>query len=869
METNTLSVKLHTIFLLVGPSNCGKSTFAEQLSDNLKQILEKNDLAPNVQTLSSDNIRRQMLGGDYNKYDSVMLEASSQAFNVLFSILDNVTQFPVNCYFAIVDTTGLHKDFRTQVSKIADKNHYNVHTIIFNYSNCKDYYKYGCSAVIANHLKKFKTSVLSEVFKEFKTKSIVKSHNYYNNFEISDVGTYNSNFLDSRKIYTIIGDLHCCLDELKSLLELNGYVINDGLIRYGAKNLNNPIVFVGNIVGLGTNVIDTVNFIHKNVKESEVPLLFVQSYNDNSLFKLLSNKESKCYNDTALKLLQNDIEAKEKFIEIYKQSHEFLKFESNDDITRSFFVVHSPCEHKYVGKIDRLSCKYQKHTIIDKTNLAENIKDVIVHDSYNMPYIISGCYSFAQKYFNKRDNRIFLDTGCMYGNKLSSCTIGKGLIHIRFKETFSTKIQTNDLPIISTIKETAFVSDELSAYDMTRINTAIANKINFISGTTSPSGSNKHKGTLESMEKALSYFHKQFHIKNRQMKLSIQPKYMGSRCNIYYFPNDLSKCYSVSRNGFLIKIDMTNIYQKVHEKFYDFAKLNNIKMMLFDSELMPWNALGKDLIESTFGTISTAINTELSKLKKYGFDKKYDEIYNIMKETDIEKDMCTMNKKNLFDKYKANYNTFTELIQESKQHITVSNSVEYYNIYKNELDIYAKTADPHIKLFNILKVVFNNDTESINYPYLKVNNSTLTQIDIFNLVSDDKQCIIDFAEGFEQSINKANEFFNALVKEDMEGVVIKPEYFDLDFASAIKVRNEYYLTMVYGYDYLHDSNYKHLIEKKNIKKKLAVSKQEFALGIEMLKVPYDKINNTNDKLKSLVSKFIVAEHSEKELDPRL
>jgi hypothetical protein len=39
--------------------------------------------------------------------------------NMLYFQLDNVTQFPINCHFCIIDSTGLNKEYRENIIKIA------------------------------------------------------------------------------------------------------------------------------------------------------------------------------------------------------------------------------------------------------------------------------------------------------------------------------------------------------------------------------------------------------------------------------------------------------------------------------------------------------------------------------------------------------------------------------------------------------------------------------------------------------------------------------------------------------------------------------------------------------------------------------
>jgi len=98
-----IQTKVHTIFMLVGSTECGKTTFAKEvLIPGLRFEDTGLNVRANVQYLSSDQIRQDVLGYEYDKYDQVMLESSEQAFHLLFERLKMVTSFPVNAEFVIV-----------------------------------------------------------------------------------------------------------------------------------------------------------------------------------------------------------------------------------------------------------------------------------------------------------------------------------------------------------------------------------------------------------------------------------------------------------------------------------------------------------------------------------------------------------------------------------------------------------------------------------------------------------------------------------------------------------------------------------------------------------------------------------------------
>ena len=96
-------------------------------------------------------------GYDYDKYDQVMLEASSHAFQLLFERLRLTTSFPIQADFVVVDTTALADDFRSKVLEIAHENNYRVEAILFDYRKREDYYASDRSKkLISTHISRLK-----------------------------------------------------------------------------------------------------------------------------------------------------------------------------------------------------------------------------------------------------------------------------------------------------------------------------------------------------------------------------------------------------------------------------------------------------------------------------------------------------------------------------------------------------------------------------------------------------------------------------------------------------------------------------------------------------------------------------------------
>ncbi|ARF11914.1 calcineurin-like phosphoesterase [Klosneuvirus KNV1] len=861
--------QLHTIFLLVGPTNSGKTHFCKNvLIPGLNKAYDK----LNIQYISSDDIRRKLNNNpNLGKYDSKMIEASHQAFRMLYHDLDMVTQFPINCHFAIVDTTGLQNDFRNDIIEIAKKNHYNIDLILFNYSDYGNFFKYGGDhKIIERHIKTLRTQTLKELGKEYRKRHYINEITNEINIKINDIEMYKNNLLDSNKKYLIIGDVHESVDEVKKLITNYGYLIENDLIKNSDTTLNTEIIFVGDLIDKGNKTKETVEFFHINIDKVKL----VSGNHDFAIKRLLKGEQSEDAYETGFidqfytsyKVLKADQDLKNKFLEVESRMVPYYHYIADDTVSRSFYIMHSPCNMKFVGKHSWDAIKFQRYMVLDRKN-NQKPRDIIDinKDSYSMPYLVTGHFAFKDEYNGSRynNNRLMIDTGCIYGNKLTGVLLGKKMFYPKFFYVSFMKKQVpfnESLEYFEDPKINEKVLESLRPDQIKRIQSIVNNKINFISGTISPADRYRdyNKEDLESLKKGLEYYFKF----DETMKLSIQPKYMGSRCNIYLFHN-VDSCYAVSRNGYKIGHDfMTKIYMELINKFKDYMTHNKVKMMIIDSELMPWSAIGAGLIEKSFKTIDYALNKELDILKSTGFEEEYQKLVTKMQSTTFPQEYGKKSNKELNDQYGgAVYQTYKDLTDEMKTHISVDELMEGAKLYHEQIEIYGKSQEVHIKPFNILKIIYEDETEVV----------PTGQIEIFKMVSDDTQYVVDFSHGFDQCLIEASAYFDKLTtNQNMEGIVIKPDIIsDVNMAPFIKVRNPNYLTIIYGADYMTEHKYNKLMKNKNIGKKIQASINENKLGLKMLETKYDDITMDNHEYIKCLVEFFGIEESEKFIDPRL
>jgi len=872
-----ITTKLHTIFITIGPTSCGKTYFCQKkLRPALMNELEKVQLNQNIQYISSDVNRRLLLYNDtLKKYDMQMLEVSSQAFVLLKTQIKLVTSFPVNAYFVIVDTTGLAKEFREEIEVIANQNNYNIEYIVFDYKNRNNYFKYEKNnyKIINNHIKKLRTNVLKNI-KRSKSHFITNPENDFK-VNIENISLYKKYHLKTTKKYLIIGDVHTCINELKQLIIKFGFIIEDEMIKY-TENVNGvDIILIGDIVDKGEYSCEIINFVHKNLNNFKIVL----GNHENTVYNLLKNiiKESE-YNTEFIKkyynsylLLKNNSELKQKFYDIIDNAVPFYVYKSVDNKSKSFYITHAPCHNKFIGKIDDISIKNQVYFKVEHNNLLiESIAQFINKDSYNYPLHVVGHICLQEVYngLKEGNNMLFIDTGCIEGNKLTAILLGKNINNPYFFEVNSTLTIKTPLQKISKYRSKIKL-DELDIYKQKRIKNIIKNKINYISGTMSPA--DKDIDELESLKQGLLYYYNKFNEYKIKMNLCIQPKYMGSRVNIYLY-NNIEQSFAVSRNGYLIKIDtsiMMKVYKKLHNKLKNFMSTNNVKMMIIDGELMPWKALADGLIETKFKPIDIALQTEIALLKEYDFDEQYKKLIERMKMSEYEQDVNKLTKKQLLDKYgQTDYENY-KLLYKDMDYISVNQVEEYAKKYHEQIENYGADAEIICKPFSILKLVFNNGNDCV----LGLNSNNiikLGQIDLFKLVSDDPFYIVDFNKSFEKILKESTIFFNKItIDKKMEGVVIKPDMYVESIAPFLKVRNEDYLTIVYGYDYKTNYKYNKLMNQKNIRKKLEMSIKEYKIGLEMLKTKMEDITFENNNYIQFLNEFLFAEELGRKLDPRL
>jgi hypothetical protein len=362
------------------------------------------------------------------------------------------------------------------------------------------------------------------------------------------------------------------------------------------------------------------------------------------------------------------------------------------------------------------------------------------------------------------------------------------------------------------------------------------------------------RNEIESIESGIEYY-----IHKGITQLVFQKKYMGSYCDIYLAKN-INESYLVSRNGFKIGSlnheDVVKKLEPIHNKFQ--WENENLQLVVLQSEIMPWKALGKGLVEDDFKGYLDAHQTHFNHLKQSNLYAKIEQVKQSETYKDFANDKKALSNAEFRKKYASHIIRQYEAIEQF--------IIKDFDVYQKGLDVYrlqvehfGKEGEITFKPFNILKKVFADGTEIIP-------NDNMT----FSLINDDEMLCIDFADVTtkKQNIEKVYNWFKGLTSEMEEGIMIKPKQcFIPSIPPALKVRNNEYLTMIYGVDFM--ENFKRNIGKRKIDSKLKCSINDWMINWQLLKIPYHEINIENFKLKNLVLDRILGETIENKLDMRL
>ena len=247
--------------------------------------------------------------------------------------------------------------------------------------------------------------------------------------------------LSSNSEYIVIGDVHGCIDELKTLLKRQGFLTDtNNLLQITPENEHKSIILLGDFVDKASDekLTETIEFIYTNYKHlnqdrqrfylirgNHENMVYRYITNDSSIIvtpKTIANKE-KYYNTVAL--LEKEPKLKKLFLELYKECSVWYRYIYQEHF--SVTLTHAPCQEKYLTKEDNSSQKKMVKCVSRSKNPTMPLDELLpyTHEEAkdNQHYHIFG--HLSQPNIRQYKNRICIDTSAIYGDTLSCAIIKK------------------------------------------------------------------------------------------------------------------------------------------------------------------------------------------------------------------------------------------------------------------------------------------------------------------------------------------------------------------------------------------------------------------------------------------------------------
>ena len=422
-----LNFKLKSMVLTIGPSHCGKTYFCK----NVLLPSLKSDPSLNVQYISSDDTRRELLGVDLSNMDKKMMYVSEPAFRFMEYKVASMMKFPVMADFIVVDATLLDEKTRDAFISVARDNCYNVYAIKFDYDSRDEYMSFVPDSkeivrVVNNHVTKFK--------KELRSISRISKHGVLYRIKSRDLSGVSVSIdpCDVKKRdettlpdddVVVISDINGCYDSLVELLYKCGFGISGGKIVDNS-GYKRTLVINGDFIDKGDKVLDVVGLLYDNIGNDIVKV--IKGNHENFVYKYLKGEIDE----------SGDMLDYFDSINMYKDAGcgEIGKFfsviESCVDFCHNNFVyvTHAPCRNKHVGKFDIKSIRGMRSfsynidgSVEDKDKHLEGMLSFIVDESVcRQPYHCFGHIAVSNP--RALGNKVFLDGGAVYGGKLVAAT---------------------------------------------------------------------------------------------------------------------------------------------------------------------------------------------------------------------------------------------------------------------------------------------------------------------------------------------------------------------------------------------------------------------------------------------------------------
>jgi protein phosphatase len=618
-----------SLVVLIGASGSGKSTFAR-----------KHFLATEV--ISSDYCRA-LVSDDENS-----LAATNDAFDLLHFV---AAKRLAAGRLTVIDATNVKPEDRKPLIEMARQYHCLPVAMVLNVAEriCQDRNSVRTDRKLGNHvahrqLQNLRRSLRGLEREGFRHVLILNSPEEADGVALERVPLYN-NKKSERGPFDIIGDIHGCYAELKTLLEKLGYVASapdgDGATRSFTPPEERKAVFLGDLVDRGPDAPGVLRLVMQMVQAGNA--YCVPGNHDVKLLRKLRGKDVQLTHGIAETLAQLEKETPEFRAQVQKFLDGLVSHYVFDE--GRLVVAHAGMKEEMQG---RGSGKVRDFALFGETTGEVDEFGLQVRYNWAADYrgaaiVVYGHTPIPEpEWLNRTIN---IDTGCVFGGKLSALRYPeKELISVPAQQTYYEPAKPFIEPAAPQLTAQQAHDDLLDLADVTGkrfINTRLQANITipqenamaalevmsrfavnpkwliYLPPTMSPTETSGQPGLLEHPAEAFSYF------RNEGVPSVIcEEKHMGSRAVVI-----LCRDGEVARKRFGVTSDEIGIcYTRTGRRFFDAPELEGqflarlreaadccgfwvlLKTDWFclDAELMPWSAKAQELLRRQYAPVGAA-----------------------------------------------------------------------------------------------------------------------------------------------------------------------------------------------------------------------------------------------------------------------
>ncbi len=825
-----LTIPELSLVVLIGASGCGKSTFARQ------------HFKP-TEVLSSDYCRGLISDNENDQ------SATKDAFDVLRFI---AAKRLAAGRLTVVDATNVQPEARKPLVALAREYHVLPVAIVLNVPEriCQERNRDRPDRAFGAHVVRNQSQQLRRSIRNLKREGFRHIYELSSPEEVEAATIERqplwNNLKHEHGPFDIVGDVHGCFDELRSLLETLGYEVvtntdDEASFGYTIKAPENrKAVFVGDLVDRGPKITQVLRLVMSMVANGTA--LCVPGNHDMKLMRILSGRDVQITHGLADSLTQLGQEKSEFKAQVREFLDRLVSHYVLDD--GNLVVAHAGLAEALQG---RGSGKVRDFALYGETT-GET-------DEYGLPVR----YNWAAEYRGKAmvvyghtpvpepewlNRTINIDTGCVFGGKLTALRYPeREIVSVPALSTYYEPVkpflliddqvprltaqqQDDDVLDIEDVTGKRLVSTRLHGNVTIREENSIAalevmsrfaanpKWLVYLPPTMSPSETTKEPGLLEHPAEAFQYF------RNQGIgQVICEEKHMGSRAVVIVCRNE-----EVARRRFGVVEDRAGgiVYTRTGRRFFEDTALEAQLLMhvrdaftnsglwdefktdwaVLDCELMPWSAKAQELLRSQYAAVGSASHGALSET-----------IEVLRSAAEFSPDART-----LLERFSERLEAATMYRDAYRQYCWTVNSLE----------------DLRLAPFHLLATEGAVHTDKNHLWHM----STLARACEAGrgLLFATAHMTIETTNM--ESLAAGIRWWEEMTGRGGEGMVVKP----LDFITrgarglvqpAVKCRGREYLRIIYGPEYTAPENLERL-RARGLSTKRSLALREFALGVEGL-----------------------------------